>query len=281
MFKQYLDTEYDIAPDGRCFSHKTNKLLKPQMSVKYPTYNLTYPDGKKRKTKIHRMVAETFLPRIEGKNIVNHIDGDTHNYNLSNLEWVSDSENSKHAAKIGLTPKGNYTPNFYVNNIDDEKWISIKDYPLYKISSIGRIMNINTKRILKPCITPGGYYQVALWKNRKQKSFLVHILVYSNFNEDYDLKGFVINHKDGNKLNSNIENLEKITYGENNRHAEYVIKTHCCAKPVNQLDSEGNIVNTFSSISEASRQLGISNISRAIKNNCYAGGYKWEFSKNN
>jgi len=40
------------------------------------------------------MVAETFLEPIEGKNIVNHIDGDTHNFHLSNLEYVNEKENS-------------------------------------------------------------------------------------------------------------------------------------------------------------------------------------------
>ena len=40
------------------------------------------------------MVAEAFLPREEGKEIVNHIDGDTHNFKLNNLEWVTLKENS-------------------------------------------------------------------------------------------------------------------------------------------------------------------------------------------
>jgi hypothetical protein len=61
MFKQYLNTNYDIYDDGRCYSHKSNKFLTPKMSLKYPTYNLTI-QGKKKSVKIHRMVAETFLP---------------------------------------------------------------------------------------------------------------------------------------------------------------------------------------------------------------------------
>lgn len=105
MFKQYQDTWYDIYTDGRCYSRKTNKFLTPKMSAKYPTYSLTI-NGKKKNVMVHRMVAETFLPRIEGKNIVNHIDGDTHNYNLDNLEWNTPSENSKHAIDTGLRKNG-------------------------------------------------------------------------------------------------------------------------------------------------------------------------------
>lgn len=93
MFKQYKDTPYDIYEDGRCYSHLSNKFLTPKMSVKYPTYNLTI-NGKKKNVKIHRMVAETFLPLVDGKEIVNHKDGDTHNFNINNLEWVTASENS-------------------------------------------------------------------------------------------------------------------------------------------------------------------------------------------
>jgi coenzyme F420-reducing hydrogenase beta subunit len=63
------------------------------MSSKYPTYNLTI-NGRKRKVKIHRMVAETFLPTIKGKDIVNHKDGDTHNFKLYNLEWCDYKENN-------------------------------------------------------------------------------------------------------------------------------------------------------------------------------------------
>ena len=106
MEKQYYDTPYIIFDDGRCYSLRTNKFLTPQMSAKYPTYNLTI-DGKKKKTKVHRMVAEMFLEKVDDEhNIVNHKDGDTHNFNLSNLEWVTASENIAHAHANGLIKKG-------------------------------------------------------------------------------------------------------------------------------------------------------------------------------
>ena len=51
--------------------------------------------------KVHRVVAESFLPNPEGKREVNHIDGNTKNNALSNLEWVTPSENMRHAYQRG------------------------------------------------------------------------------------------------------------------------------------------------------------------------------------
>ncbi len=58
---------------------------------------------KRKKLKIHRLVAEHFLDEIQGKTWVNHIDGNPENNNVKNLEWVTPSENSIHAYKIGLS----------------------------------------------------------------------------------------------------------------------------------------------------------------------------------
>lgn len=276
MFKQYYNTPYDIYDDGRCFSHLSNKFLTPKMSIKYPTYNLTI-SGKKKQVKIHRMVAEFFVSNPEEKPIVNHIDGDTHNFHFSNLEWVTFKENNQHAYDTGLRKNGNQTINKYVNNLPNEEWTSIINYPNYLVSSCGRIMNKRTKRLLKAYLNNNGYYSVNLWKNNKGKTLQIHPLVYSNFTKDYNLNGYVINHIDGNKKNNSLKNLEKITYQENNLHASYIIKTHKQEKAVNQLDDKHCIIKSFPSIASAQRETNISNISRAIKKKGKAGGFYWDF----
>lgn len=277
MFQQYKNTSYVIYDDGRCFSNLSNKFLTPKMSVTYPTYNLTI-NGKKKQIKIHRMVAETFLIQPVGKNIVNHIDGDTHNFKLNNLEWVSEKENSLHAINTGLRKNGNQTINKFIGNLPNEIWKPVKDYPNYVISSMGRVMNTRTKRLLKSYQdNSGGYECVNLWRDNKGKIYRIHILVYSHFYNDFNLQGYVINHKDGNKINNNMLNLEKITYQENNLHAVYTIKANKSNKIIYQLDKNKNIINEFPSIANAQKELEISNISRAISKKGQAGGYYWEF----
>ena len=68
---------------------------------------LLYNQGQRKRYFRHRLVAEHFLDKPEGKDFVNHIDGDKSNNSLENLEWVSQSENEKHAFENGLKQKTN------------------------------------------------------------------------------------------------------------------------------------------------------------------------------
>lgn len=209
MEKQYYNYPYIIYDDGRCYSLRTNKFLTPQMSAKYPSYNLTL-DGRKKKIKVHRMVAEMFLQQPDKEhNIVNHIDGDTHNFKLENLEWVTAQENSQHAHASGLVTKGDQVINKFTYNLPGEEWFLVEEFPNYVISTCGRIMNSRTKRLLKQVVSNNGYYEVNLWKNNKGTIIQIHRLVYMYSNQDFDLEGYVINHIDGDKLNNNKDNLRK------------------------------------------------------------------------
>tara|TARA_R110000737_G_C14376353_1_gene449735 strand:+ start:168 stop:692 length:525 start_codon:yes stop_codon:yes gene_type:complete len=77
-------------------------------------------NGKCKTCKVHRLVSETFIPNIEGKKEVNHLDGNKANNILSNLEWCTPSENVQHAYDTGLkvAPKGENNTNSKFNNQD-------------------------------------------------------------------------------------------------------------------------------------------------------------------
>ena len=66
-----------------------------------------YVKGKHKSYYVHRMVAEAFIENPKNKPCVNHIDCNTHNNNVSNLEWVTHKENSRHSVRVGRLGKNN------------------------------------------------------------------------------------------------------------------------------------------------------------------------------
>ena len=90
--------KYTVYSDGRVWSKVRNKFL--TQCVNKNTGYITAAGGY-----IHRIVAECFIPNPNNKPCINHKDGNRSNNNVSNLEWVTYSENHKHAYKeLGRNP---------------------------------------------------------------------------------------------------------------------------------------------------------------------------------
>lgn len=146
---------------------------------------------------------------------------------------------------------------------------------LYAIDKYGNIWSYRKNMFLKPFLARG-YHKVRLYKDGSSKQFLVHRLVAKAFIPNPH-KLPQINHKDENKKNNFVDNLEwcdtkyNINYGSHNRN---VSKKHCKKVYCVELNT------TFESAKEAAEKLGIfkSNIAKCCKGKYKTtGGYHWKY----
>jgi len=109
---------YEICKETQQVRKIENKQVISQRYDKkngYLRLNLYYDKNKYKTVKIHRLMAEVFIPNTYNKETVNHIDGNKLNNHISNLEWATYSENIKHAYENGLNYHI-YDPEDYPNN---------------------------------------------------------------------------------------------------------------------------------------------------------------------
>lgn len=194
-----------------------------------------------------------------------------------------------------------------------EEWRDIEGYEgLYKISSLGKIKSLERKIACKNCteriikekiikqshgIKNKTYLRASLSKNGSKKTYLVHRLVADAFILNPESK-LEINHKDCNKLNNNINNLEWCTHKENVNHAwesGLMEKTRTLGlknlndfsqkirKPVLQYDLNGKLIKEHLSQVQAEKSLGKGNTGNVGR--CCRGelkivyGFIWRFKQ--
>ena len=133
--------------------------------------------------------------------------------------------------------------------------------PEYIVDSDGYVLSKRFGTPLKYSINMHGYAMVNLMINGKRKGLAVHTAVARTFLNGYQ-DGLQVNHKDGNKLNNNLDNLEWVTGSENMQHAVNVlgkcINNHNGnAKGVQAIDKDGNIVYDYDSIAECAKHIAL------------------------
>lgn len=138
-----------------------------------------------------------------------------------------------------------------------EEWKPVANAKNYEISNKGRVRNVLTGLILKPGINRYGYEKIHLRKTGGgHYHTTIHRLVALAWLPNDDEDKFQINHKDGNKLNNRLENLEWASARENVVHS-YVHLLNGNTSHVQLKDIQTGKVEEFKSIKELGRHLGI------------------------
>lgn len=95
------EDRYGISPEGFVWSIRQGKVMKQSVTNCGYCEVLLFDGMKYKGHRVHRLVAQAFLPNPQGKKQVNHKDGNKKNNHVENLEWSTCSENNAHAFKIG------------------------------------------------------------------------------------------------------------------------------------------------------------------------------------
>lgn len=100
-WKEIPGTNYSVSTKGNLRNDKFGTPKIPGKSKGYLSASL-YTNGIRETRKVHRLVAEAFIPNPDNKPQINHKDGNPLNNSVDNLEWATGSENMIHAFRTGL-----------------------------------------------------------------------------------------------------------------------------------------------------------------------------------
>lgn len=198
------------------------------------------------------------------------------------------SEKNFHANLSGRTKYVNTPSGKYFFKYSEEKipmkpeelceFEKLKDIDNFLIHRDGRIYNVKRKMFMKPRLDKG-YVNIML----NEKNYPIHRLVAIQFIPNPENKELV-NHKDGNKLNNHVDNLEWVTHSENVQHA-YDTDLNTNYKSIHMYELSGKYIKTFKTISDACRELNLdyklsgSTISKCCQGKTqYAYNYIWKFA---
>lgn len=172
-----------------------------------------------------------------------------------------------------------------------EIWKDIKGFEgLYQVSNLGNVKSFRQSSkygkpkefLLKPSVANTGYCQITLYGNGSRKKLLVHRLVAEAFLENPDNLPNV-NHKDENRTNNCVSNLEWCTTAYNNRYGTARIRgADKMRKPVCQYTYENVLIAKYRSAGTASEITGIprKRIQAACRRHSLTNGCYWEYCQN-
>ena len=153
------------------------------------------------------------------------------------------------------------------NTIMKEQWKQ-SDFAdgRYIISNLGRIINCTTGGFVKPMINNSGYYK--LTNSFSKENCYIHREVAKLFIGNIP-EGFIVNHKDGNKLNNSVYNLEIVSQSSNIKHSLQILRYGRIKLFDSDKDSIANLLSKNVKISRIAELYGVhkSTMGKFIKRN--------------
>ena len=164
----------------------------------------------------------------------------------------------------------------------NEIWKQVLEHPNYEVNQYGDIRHKKRKQKLKPRSNNGGYQYVNIKVDGKNTNFAVHRIVANAFIPNPN--GYTeVNHKDYNRLNNCVDNLEWTSSSQNKYHAYLKEENkNSRGKQVEQYTKDGAYLKTYPSVSAAAKEMGCC---IAAISNCCSGrtkssqGYRWKFAE--
>ncbi|WP_225784690.1 NUMOD4 motif-containing HNH endonuclease [Xenophilus sp. Marseille-Q4582] len=179
---------------------------------------------------------------------------------------------------------------FYASAANDPRWAAVLGYEgRYDVSERGHVRSIRSGRLIAQQISNSGYLYVSLWAQNKGRGLFVHRLVAGAFLPKGTDPALQVNHKDGDKLNNALANLEMVTPSENRKHAVHVLGfrppvmrgvANPNAKPVARYSLAGELLEIYACQADA---VAVGFRASCITECCQGtqkthGGYRWAFA---
>lgn len=259
-------TNYEINKEAVVRNVNTKHIIKVSLMNDFSVVSLK-PSGSSsyKKYRLHYLLASTFIDNPNDFNYVVFIDGNHNNLSIDNLEWSPTQlhTNVDRKQKVVEDDLMNYRQVGFINNID---------FFNYRINMNGDVLNHNNSK-LSPTIDSSGHKLIRLSNNGKtvvvSLDRLIGKVFLNNGNYFFNDKNYIVVRNSDNKL----EWVNQSDYFK----SKFGVK-------VCQLDNDGNVINSFDSISDACRSLGVnpsrgSDIKRCIDGKRKSAiGFKWKLS---
>ena len=237
--------------------------------------------------KAHRLVALTFIPNVIGKNFVNHIDGDKNNPVVDNLEWVTRSENGKHAYKSGL-----YVPPSRASVLQyDLEGNFIKEFPSMKKVNMEFSLGTGLSRAIKLRSVTGGFIWIKRTGDIEQRVNMETYKHWAKRVKQYGMNGVFIKEwvsmqaaqKEIPRLQSDAATKQYVSGGYiwklSNDNTPFKTRTmRDMWKKVKRYDTEMNFIEEYESVKAAKDKYPGVGIQWAIKNSKVSKGFRWKYS---